>query len=168
MTLKVSCLSFRQPYAGLVLDGLKTIETRWRPLLGAMENCTLAVHIAQKDWEGDDWRRILTHALGMDPTQVEEIVTSGERFGRGVVAGLVEVGETWQCSAELPEAELEELERAALLSGLQEKHLTALGNPRWLLQPLYTRAHKDLWTVDIPVELLPSSSSSSSLSSTQQ
>lgn len=133
-----------------------------------MENCTLAVHIAQKDWEGDDWRRILTHALGMDPTQVEDLVNSGERFGRGVVAGLVDVGETWRCEAELPEAEREELERAALLSDLREKHLTALSNPRWLLQPFYTRARKDLWTIDIPVELLPSSSSSSSLSGAQR
>ncbi|XP_046898881.1 protein EOLA1 [Hypomesus transpacificus] len=158
MTLQVSCLSFRQPYAGLVLDGVKTIETRWRPLLGAIENCTLAVHIAQKDWEGDDWRDVLTHALGMDLVQVEELVTSGERYGRGVVAGLVEVGETWQCGVGQAGAELEGLERAALLRGLQDKHLTLLSNPRWLLQPLYARAHKDLWTIDIPVELLPSSS----------
>ncbi|XP_010893021.1 protein EOLA1 [Esox lucius] len=156
MTLQVGCLSFRQPYAGLVLDGVKSIETRWRPLLSSMENCTLAIHIAQKDWEGDQWREILSHTLGLSDVQIEELLSSGDRFGRGVVAGLVEVGETWCCSDSVPEEDLRELEKAAVLTGLTEKYLTQLSNPRWLKEPLYARGHKDIWTVDIPVQLLPS------------
>ncbi|KAK6316690.1 hypothetical protein J4Q44_G00120900 [Coregonus suidteri] len=139
MTLQVGCLSFKQPYAGLVLDGVKSIETRWCPLLSTMENCTLAIHIAQKDWEVDQWRDILTHTLGMSHMQIEELLASGDRFGRGVVAGLVEVGETWCCSDNVPEEDLRKLEKAAVLTGLTEKHLTQLSNPRWLKQPLYAR-----------------------------
>lgn len=87
MSLEVACLSFRQPYATLVLNGVKTIESRWRPLLSEMRNCTLAVHIAQKDWEDEDWRLILTERLGMTTQQTEELLMSGDRFGRGVIAG---------------------------------------------------------------------------------
>ncbi|XP_036381580.1 uncharacterized protein CXorf40 homolog [Megalops cyprinoides] len=155
MSLRVSCLSFRQPYAGLVLNGVKTVETRWRPLLAEFENCTLAVHIAWKDWESDDWGDVLT-SLGMNQVQIQELLESGERFGRGVVAGLVEVGETWCCPDCLPREEMRELERAAVLTGLEGKHLTRLSRPRWLREPLYARGHKDVWVVDIPEELLPS------------
>ncbi|XP_048850705.1 protein EOLA1 [Brienomyrus brachyistius] len=154
MTLQVGCLSFRQPYAGLVLNGVKTIETRWRPLLSGLNNCTLAVHIAQKDWEGDEWRDVLRDSIGMSERQIEELLVSGERFGRGVVAGLVEVGETWVCPNDVSREELRQLEKAAVLIGLEEKHLTQLSNPRWLREPLYTRGHKDIWTVDIPLHLL--------------
>lgn len=87
MSLEFGCLSFRQPYAGLVLNGAKSVETRWRPLLAEMKDCTLAIHIAQKDWEGDDWRNILTGNFAMKQSEVEELLESGERFGRGVVAG---------------------------------------------------------------------------------
>ena len=87
MTLQVGCLSFRQPYAGFVLNGVKTIETRWRPLLAEMRNCTLAIHIAQKDWECDEWRDMLAGPLGMTDRQIQELLDSGERYGRGVVAG---------------------------------------------------------------------------------
>lgn len=87
MSLEFDCLSFRQPYAGLVLNGVKTVETRWRPMLVDMKNCTLAIHIAQKNWEGDDWRNILRENFAMNQTEVEELLKSGERFGRGVVAG---------------------------------------------------------------------------------
>lgn len=80
-------MSFRQPYAGLVLNGVKSVETRWRPLLAEMRNCTMAIHITQKDWEGDDWRNILRENFAMKQPEVDELLGSGERFGRGVVAG---------------------------------------------------------------------------------
>ncbi|XP_029010685.1 protein EOLA1 [Betta splendens] len=155
MSVHVSCLSFRQPYAGLVLDGVKTVETRWRPLLTPLENQTLAVHIAYRAWEGDEWRAVLSGPLGMSPAKIQALLESGERFGRGVVAGLVDVGQTWLCPASLEEEELRHLERSAVLIGPQEKHLTHLSNPRWLRQPLNTCGGRDLWTVEIPAYMLP-------------
>lgn len=85
--MQVGCLSFRQPYAGLLLNGIKTIETRWRPLLSEHRNCTLAIHIAQQDWEDAVWREMLTDRLAMTTEQVQQLVDQGERFGRGVIAG---------------------------------------------------------------------------------
>lgn len=87
MSLQLWCLSFRQPYAGLVLNGVKTVESRWRPLLAPLENQTLAVHVAWRDWEGDEWRSVLSGPLGMSKVQIQDLLSSGERFGRGVVAG---------------------------------------------------------------------------------
>ncbi|XP_069386556.1 protein EOLA1 [Paralichthys olivaceus] len=155
MSVQVWCLSFRQPYAGLILDGVKTVESRWRPLLAPLENQTLAVHIARRDWEGDEWRAVLSGPLGMNEAQIHGLLESGERFGRGVVAGLVEVGGTSVCPTSMLEEELQHLERSAILIGLHEKHLTHLSNPRWLKEPLSTRGGRDLWTVEIPTELLP-------------
>lgn len=55
--------------------------------MAEMKNCTLAIHIAQKDWECDEWRGMLAGPLGMDDKQIQDLLDSGERFGRGVVAG---------------------------------------------------------------------------------
>ncbi|XP_005748668.1 uncharacterized protein CXorf40 homolog [Pundamilia nyererei] len=155
MAVQVPCLSFRQPYAGLVLDGVKTVESRWRPLLAPLENQTLAVHVAQRNWEGSDWRAVVSGLLGMDSAQIEALLESGERFGRGVVAGLVDVGRTWLCPASLQGKDLQCLEQSAVLIGLQEKHLTNLSNPRWLKAPLRAPGGRDLWTIEIPAKLLP-------------
>ncbi|XP_016123093.1 protein CXorf40A [Sinocyclocheilus grahami] len=159
MSLEVACLSFRQPYTTLVLNGVKALESRWRPLLPEMRNCTLPVHIAQKSWEGEDWRLILTERLGMTAVQTEELLESGERFRRGVIAGLVDVGETWCCPEDIPCEEMRELEKAACLTALKMKYLTRLSNPRWFNEPIYSRGHKDVWMVHIPVHLLPSAPS---------
>ncbi|XP_072240076.1 protein EOLA1 [Leuresthes tenuis] len=155
MSEQLWCLSFRQPYAGLILDGVKTVESRWRPLLAPLEHQTLAVHVAWRDWEGEEWRAVLGGLLGMSGAQIQALLDSGERFSRGVVAGLVDVGRTWLCPASLQGAELQGLQEAAVLLGPQQKHLTYLSNPRWLRAPLSTRGGRDLWTVEIPAELLP-------------
>lgn len=95
MSVEVWCLSFRQPYAGLVLDGVKTVESRWRPVLAPLRHRTLGVHIARRDWEGEEWRAVLGGPLGMDPGRIEALLDSGERFGRGVLAGGRPAGSSW-------------------------------------------------------------------------
>ncbi|KAH0630833.1 hypothetical protein JD844_004121 [Phrynosoma platyrhinos] len=154
--MKYACLSFRQPYAGLVLNKVKTIETRWRPLLTEYKACTLAVHIAVKDWDDDTWKDILANRLGMTQSQIEELLDGGEKFGRGVIAGLIDIGETSLCPTHLPPEDMSVLENKAILSGLEQKYLTVISNARWLLEPIPARGHKDVWQVDIPEELIPS------------
>ncbi|OPJ89458.1 hypothetical protein AV530_003682 [Patagioenas fasciata monilis] len=155
-TMKFGCLSFRQPYAGLVLNKVKTVETRWRPVLADYKNCTVAVHIAVKDWEDETWREILLDRFGMTPKQVQDLLDRGEKFGRGVIAGLIDIGETSLCPENLPPEKILELENKAVLSNLEQKYLTVVSNPRWLLEPIPARGGKGVWQVDIPEELIPS------------
>lgn len=96
--MKFACLSFRQPYAGFVLNGIKTLETRWRPLLKSHENCTIAIHISQRDWEDSSWRKLLVERLKMSPGQIQALLWEGEKFGRGVIAG------EWGCAGQGPES----------------------------------------------------------------
>ncbi|XP_009864611.1 PREDICTED: LOW QUALITY PROTEIN: protein CXorf40A-like [Apaloderma vittatum] len=154
--MKFGCLSFRQPYAGLVLNKIKTIETRWRPLLAGYKNRTVAVHIAVQDWQDETWRAILLNRLGMTPEQVQDLLDEGEKFGRGVIAGLIDIGETSLYPENLPPEKILELENKAVLSNLEQKYLTDVSNPRWLLEPIPARGTRGMWQVDIPEELIPS------------
>lgn len=154
--MQVGCLSFRQPYAGLLLHGVKTVETRWRPLLADYRGCTLAVHIAVRDWEQQDWRDIVQDRLGMPPVQLQQLLQQGEQFGRGVIAGLIDIGDTWQLTDDVPIEDIIELENKALLTGLQGKYLTIVSNARWLLKPIPARGGKDIWQVTIPDTYIPS------------
>ncbi|XP_066879204.1 protein EOLA1 isoform X2 [Kogia breviceps] len=153
--MKFGCLSFRQPHAGFVLNGVKTLETRWRPVLSGQRHRTLAVHIAHRDWEDAAWRELLAERLGLSPEQIQALLRDGEKFGRGVIAGLVDIGDTFPCPEILGPSEVAELENRALLPNLRHKYLTALANPRWLLQPVPGRGGKDVFQVDIPEHLIP-------------
>lgn len=127
--MKFPCLSFRQPYAGLILNGIKTLETRWRPLLSSYQKCTVAIHIAHRDWEDDVWQKVLVERLGMTPTQIQTLLQAGEKYGRGVIAGLVDIGETLQCPENLAADDVVELETQAVLTNLHLKYLTPVSNP---------------------------------------
>ncbi|XP_026704689.1 protein CXorf40A-like [Athene cunicularia] len=154
--MKFSCLSFRQPYAGLILNEVKTVETRWRPLLAKYKSCTVAIHIAVKDWEDESWRAILLSRFGMTPEQVQDLLDKGEKFGRGVIAGLIDIGETSLFPENLPPEKVLDLETKAVLSNLEQRYLTVVSNPRWLLEPIPARGARGVWQVDIPEELIPS------------
>nr|XP_037845183.1 protein EOLA2 isoform X2 [Chlorocebus sabaeus] len=143
--MKFGCLSFRQPYAGLVLNGVKTVETRWRPLLSSQRNRTIAVHIAHRDWDDDTWQELLVERLGMTPAQIQALLRKGEKFGRGVIAGLIDIGETLQCPEDLTPDEVVELENQAVLTNLKQKYLTVISNPRWLLEPIPRKGGKDVF-----------------------
>ncbi|XP_008824627.1 protein CXorf40A [Nannospalax galili] len=153
--MKFACLSFRQPYAGFVLNGIKTLETRWCPVLSSHPKRTIAIHIAHKDWEDDSWRELLVERLGMNLMQIQALLQEGERYGRGVIAGLVDIGATLLCPETLTADEMVELETQAVLSNLQQKYLTPISNPRWLLEPIPRKGGKDVFQVDIPDHLIP-------------
>ena len=72
--------------SGLILNGLKTIETRWTPVFKELENQTIAIHIAQRTWEGEEWRDAL-HLRGLSDVQIDCMVAEAEQHGRGVIAG---------------------------------------------------------------------------------
>ncbi|KAI4554667.1 hypothetical protein MJG53_019966 [Ovis ammon polii x Ovis aries] len=65
------------------------------------------------------------------------------------------IGVTLLCPENRGCDEVEELENQAMLPDLQRKYLTALADPRWLLQPVLGRAGKDMFQVDIPKHLTP-------------
>lgn len=156
--MKFACLSFRQPYAGFVLNGVKTLETRWQPLLKSHQNRSIAIHIAVRDWEEGSWRELLAERLRMSPGQIQALLWEGEKFGRGVIAGLVDIGETSQCLENLAPDEVVELENQAVLRNLRQKYLTVISNPRWLLEPVPHKGGKDMFEVDIPEHLIPGAS----------
>uniref|UniRef100_A0A8I5NCB5 ASCH domain-containing protein n=1 Tax=Papio anubis TaxID=9555 RepID=A0A8I5NCB5_PAPAN len=142
-----------QEARGACEDGVKTVETRWRPLLSSQQNRTIAVHIAHRDWDDDAWQELLVERLGMTPAQIQALLRKGEKFGRGVIAGLIDIGETLQCPEDLTPDEAVELENQAVLTNLKQKYLTVISNPRWLLEPIPRKGGKDVFQ---SLEPLPS------------
>ena len=70
-------------------------------------------------------------------------------------AGPVVIGGTLLCLENLGPNHLQELENQALLPNLRPKYMSALANPRCLLQPVPGRGRKDIFQVDIPQHLIP-------------
>uniref|UniRef100_G1P0C8 ASCH domain-containing protein n=1 Tax=Myotis lucifugus TaxID=59463 RepID=G1P0C8_MYOLU len=142
------CLSFWQPYAGLVLNGSRL----WR--LGDPRNCTISIHIAHRDGRAL-CLELLLERLGWNPMQIQALLQKGEEvFGlwKGC-PGLLDIGESLQPVNVAPE--VVELEKQAVLTNLKQKYPKALSNPRWLLEPIPRKGGKDIFQVGIPQHLIP-------------
>lgn len=72
--------------------------------------------------------------------------------------GLIDIGETSLYPEDVPPEKTLELENKAVLSNLEQKYLTVVSNPRWLLEPIPAKGSRGVWQVDIPDELIPSAS----------
>ncbi|XP_010220919.1 PREDICTED: protein CXorf40A homolog [Tinamus guttatus] len=68
---------------------------------------------------------------------------------------LIDIGETSLYPENLPPEKVLELEDKAVLSNLEQKYLTVVSNPRWLLEPIPARGNRGIWYIDIPEELIP-------------
>ncbi|XP_062509960.1 protein EOLA1-like [Corticium candelabrum] len=154
-TKTLPCVSYRQPYAALVLNGVKTIESRWSPIYSEVCEKTVAVYVTWKEWEGVEWRDVLKER-GMSNEEITEVSALAYGMMRGQVVGVVDVGITWKCSDESAAKQMQQLEHAAVLRPLTDKYLTELSNPRWLTCPLeIARGQKGVFEVQVPLHALP-------------
>ncbi|XP_034806537.1 protein EOLA1 isoform X4 [Pan paniscus] len=128
-------------------DGPESAESQPLPLglLWCSTSVTDGSSRPSRNWEGDAWQELLVERLGMTPAQIQALLREGEKFGRGVIAGLVDIGETLQCPEDLTPDEVVELENQAVLTNLKQKYLTVISNPRWLLEPIPRKGGKDVF-----------------------
>ena len=82
------CVSFRQPYASLILNGVKTVESRWTAMFSSVRQKIVAVHVAWRQWEGSEWNVILKEQ-GMTDEQIAQLTALPNGMMRGQVVGKV-------------------------------------------------------------------------------
>lgn len=157
----LAALSIRQPYASLMMNGVKSLEARNRPVLRQVQG-TLAIHISQKEEPYSSplfqtaiallRRRYSDETIGT-LCQVPSHMTQYMGTAAGCVVGLVDVESTWHADmfSEVEQAQLTE----QALHPAAGSFLTQLRNPRWLKYPVRAGGSNRLWRVQLPLDCLP-------------
>ena len=151
------CLSLRQPFASLVLYGVKQLEARNRPALKQLAG-PLALHVSHHE-EPFDSPLVSTAVAILRQRFTDEEISSlfslppTQAQGHGCVVGIVDVEATWPADL-FNEFEQQQLsEQAAFPVG--GTYITQLRNPRWLKYPVRAAGSNKLWHTQIPVDALP-------------
>ena len=134
LSATVPALSFRQPFASLMLYNVKSLEARQKPILRSMMG-TLALHVSHKE---EPYGSPLTSAAvallrrRYNDDAIANLFSLPQTMaqGHGCIVGLVDVECTWHADLfnEIEQAQLAE-QAAFPVQGLW---LTQLRNPRWL------------------------------------
>jgi len=162
------CLSLRQPYASLLLNGVKTLETRsgvqCAAALRSLAGQTLYIHIGMQPWPRDKggenaWLEVAPPAARSEPAARHRMLKVPPALGdgRGCIAGIVTLGET-QPIEEFARAEgwAAVEQRALVPQRMIASYATAITGARWLRKGLrrsctgagvYELAHEDARTL---------------------
>jgi len=155
--IALPALSLRQPFASLVLFGVKQLEARQRPALKQLSG-PLALHVSHR--EEVFGSPMLSAAVQLLRRRYsDEAISSlfalpqSHARGHGCIVGIVDVEATWPADLfnEIEQAQLSE--QAVYPVG--GTFITQLRNPRWLKYPVRTAGSNKLWQVQIPVDALP-------------
>jgi len=150
-------LSLRQPFASLVLYGVKQLEARNRPSLKQLAG-PLALHVSHRE-EPFGSPLVSTAVAILRRRYTDEAISSlfalpqTHTQGHGCIVGIVDVEATWPADL-FNEVEQSQLtEQAAFPVG--GTYITQLRNPRWLKYPVRAAGSNKLWHAQIPLDALP-------------
>jgi hypothetical protein len=153
----VDVLSLMQPFAGLLLHGTKTLETRTSPILKRWARRLVYVHMARSQWPQskggfDVWRAVADPELSttLDDGPCEPPPQSG--ISPGMICGWMEVGATRTIGdwAEQLEGGWEEVERRTLLPrALLQGWATEVTRCGWLPRGVFAKPSAGgVWRVE--------------------
>ncbi|KAJ1450550.1 hypothetical protein M885DRAFT_621611 [Pelagophyceae sp. CCMP2097] len=152
--VSIPCVSLSMPFAALVLNGSKTIETRdsshcFSPLQGKV----VAIRIGHNDWDdGDFWKTCVSdESAGAVPDE--------SKFRKGAIAGVVKVGETQRIDAYVESGDWTSVVQKTCLArdALPRKFGTEISDAQWLSRGVPAPGKPGAYEVQIAADALPKS-----------
>lgn len=156
-TVTMAALSIRQPFASLILYGVKQLEARTRPTLKQVQG-PLAIHVSHKEEPYDSHLVSMAVAILRRRYPDEAIsqlfqLPPAMAQGHGCVVGIVDVESTWHADL-FTEVEQMQLTEQAVYPATAT-FLTQFRSPRWLNYPVRATGSNKLWEVVLPHDALP-------------
>ena len=138
-TIELPCVSLALPFAALVLNGAKTIETRHSPIFEALRGQRCLVRVGKKDWLDDYWK-----SLASDESKGR---LHGEKFRRGDIAGIVDIGLTTIASDD----DWPAMEKHAMAQKSNcGEFATKISNPTWFHEGIPAPGRPGIYSASVP------------------
>ncbi|CAK9006595.1 unnamed protein product [Durusdinium trenchii] len=149
--VELPCFSMRDPYASLLLHGVKTVETRnWPMLKDTSGPCLLHIGYKTMD-ESAAWEFLWRNDLA-DSKDLERLLSPPPGLQRGQVLGLLDLEKTYQYSEE--EMRLPDVQKS-VVSEVVGKWATPIRRAWWLKSPLRAQGRPGIWKLRLPRAAVP-------------
>lgn len=153
-TTTMPCFTMSQPFAALLLNGHKTVESRNSPMFADLKPGTkVLLHCGRRDWHDlESYRKILSDK-GLDKSEVDAAGRLPHGFSKGSIIGMIEIGRTWKSTdGERQSADLQQ-QVLAPADGIG-RWCTEILAAQWLKKAYETRGHPGVYDVELPTEYL--------------
>ncbi|KAG7353153.1 HAD-SF-IIIC: HAD phosphatase, family IIIC [Nitzschia inconspicua] len=154
-TVQFRCFSMNQPFAALLTNGYKTLETRNGTMFTQYaEGTQLLLHVGQRTYPDGGKHIEIMKENGLNQDEIDRLKTLPPNFSRGKIIAVIELGKTYETST--VERSDPEFERNAVARGEDSgKFVTEIKRVSYLKQPVKQSGAGGVFKVRIPPEVLP-------------
>lgn len=153
--VEMRCFSMNQPFAALLANGVKTLETRNGTMFSQYsEGTQMLVHVGQRTYPDKGKHVEVFKAAGMSDEDVERGKALPNGFGRGNIIAILELGKTYETT--LSERSDPSFERKVGAYGADSGRIvTEIKRVAYLKKPIQRMGEGGVFNVRIDPAVLP-------------
>jgi cold shock CspA family protein len=155
-TISLPAFSMGMPFAALLTNGCKTIETRNNRMLA--DHCPagtkVLIHVGRRDFDDGGRHRTILQRTGRSDAAIRQLMTLPPPAARGMIVAICEVGMTSELS--LQQRSEPVVEEQIVAFGADSGYMASeIRRVAYLKRPVPCRGQGGIFTVDIDPAILP-------------
>lgn len=153
--VELKCFSMNQPFAALLANGYKDLETRNGTMFERYAPGTMMVlHVGQRKYPDEDRHIEVMKGGGLNDAEIEDLKSMPEGFGKGQIVAILELGRTFETT--LAERSYPEFERRVAAFGADSGRLsTEIRRVAYLKEPVKMKGEPGVFKVRLDKDVIP-------------
>lgn len=153
--IELKCFSMNQPFAALLANGYKDLETRNGTMFEKYAPGTIMLlHVGQRTYPDGDKHIEVMKRGGLDDDEIQQLKSLPAGFGKGNIVAILELGRTFETT--LAERSDPRFERRVAAFGADSGQLaTEIKRVQYLKQPVKMPGQHGVFKVRVENEVIP-------------
>jgi len=151
------CFSMNNPFAALLANGYKTLETRNGTMFTEYsEGTQILLHVGRRTYpDGGKHLDIMKAAQpGISDEDIQKLKSLPEGFSKGNIVAILELGKTYETT--IAERSIPEFERKVVAYGSDSgRFVTEIKRAEYLKQPIRQKGESGVFKVKIDPDMIP-------------
>jgi len=154
-TVNMRVFSMNQPFAALLANGHKTLETRNGTMfVPYAEGTKFLLHVGRRTYPDGDRHIDVMKSGGLSDAEVEELKSLPNGFGRGMAVAILEIGKTFDTTLEQRSDPV--FQRKVCAFGEDSgRRATEIRRVEYLKRPINVSGQGGVFKADIPRDAIP-------------
>eukprot|EP00980_Cylindrotheca_fusiformis_P007395 scaffold1525_cov142-Cylindrotheca_fusiformis.AAC.195 len=154
-TVQMRCFSMNQPFAALLANGYKTLETRNGTMFTQYtEGTQMLLHVGRRIYPDGDKHIEVMKSSGLSEEEIEKLKKLPQGFGRGNAIAIVELGKTYETT--VAERSEPDFQRSVAAYGADSGRIvTEIRRVNYLRKPVKVSGQGGVFKVQIDPDVIP-------------
>ena len=154
-TITMRAFSMNMPFAALLANGHKTIESRNGTMFTPYKSGTqMLLHVGQRIYPDGDKHLDIMKEQGLNTEDIQKLKSLPKNFNKGMIVAILEIGETYDTTVE--QRSTVEMQSSICAYGTDSgRRLTEIKRVSYLKKPIPMKPTGGIFKVQLPRDVLP-------------